>query len=273
MENRIMTQPWMNLLTDVSVTEPQEVNGLRVFGLRWGNPDGLPYTTLDEALAAGTVELTEVNDGGAVPTLRLVNRGDSMVFLLAGEHLIGAKQNRVLNTDIMAGAHSDLPIPVSCVEAGRWRYRAARFAGSGTLSHSVLRKMMYQQAHAGYRNEGKPTSDQGAVWGEVARKLTKMGSASETRALEKVYEDYESRLQGILEQVHLPEGGHGVAFAWGGKIAGADLFDRPDTLARFWPKLLRAYALDALEEADRPAVPVDAEAVRRWLWRGRARYR
>jgi hypothetical protein len=49
-----------------------------------------------------------------------------------------------------------------------------------------------------------------------------------------------------------------------GKIAGLDLFDQSATLAKFWPKLIRSYALDALEPAA-PAPPLTAESVNHWV--------
>jgi hypothetical protein len=55
-----------------------------------------------------------------------------------------------------------------------------------------------------------------------------------------------------------------VVFAVGGKVAGADLFDQPETLGKLWPKLIRAYALDALEVKAKPA-PLPVEAVQQWI--------
>jgi hypothetical protein len=260
-----MTKLVTELLETVDVAEPQEAGGVQVFGLRWQNAGSLDYITLDEALTAGTFEVTEVSDGGSVPVLKAVNRADRLVFLMAGEHLIGAKQNRVLNADIMAAAHGELPIPVSCVEAGRWRYHSPKFAGSGTMSHSHLRKLMAGYAHASYRAAGTPASDQGAVWSEVERKLAKLGSASPSHALHQAYLDYEDQLGDLGGRLRVPEGCHGAAFAHGGRVVGADLFDRPATLGRLWPKVLRAYALDALEDTATPAAPVAREAVRDWL--------
>ena len=42
--------------------------------------------------------ITEVSEGGSVPELRVVNKGDARILVLDGEELRGAKQNRVLNT-------------------------------------------------------------------------------------------------------------------------------------------------------------------------------
>jgi len=46
-----------------------------------------------------------------------------------------------------------------------------------------------------------------------------------------------------------------VVFAIDGRAVGMDLFDHPYTLQRFLPKLVRSYALDALETAT-AAVPI-----------------
>src|SRR5712692_8632678 len=72
-EDVIMSHPLTELLQTVEVAEPQEAGGLQVFGLRWHPADGLSYTTLDEALAASTLEVTEVNESGRVPVLKVVN--------------------------------------------------------------------------------------------------------------------------------------------------------------------------------------------------------
>ncbi|MFI5460597.1 MAG: ARPP-1 family domain-containing protein [Isosphaerales bacterium] len=258
-----MTRPLSELWQTVQVMEPQQDSGLQVFGLRWQSESTLSYSTLDEALAAGTLEVTEVTEGGSVPTLKVVNRADAMAFLMAGEQLIGSKQNRVLNVSIMAPAQTTLSVPVSCVEAGRWNYRSAKFASGGTSSHGLLRKMLSKQTGKNYRDSGQPSSDQGAVWGEVARKLGAMGSASPSQAFDQVYKDHQTRLGELVGRMSPPDGCHGVIFAVGGQIAGADLFDRPATLSKLWSKLVRAYALDALETG--LTETTTAEVVSRWV--------
>ena len=47
-----------------------------------------------------------------------------------GEELLGAKQNRIVNLTILVAANSELTIPVSCVEAGRWRARSRAFTSA-----------------------------------------------------------------------------------------------------------------------------------------------
>ena len=266
-----MSEQIMRFLSGIEVVEEQTASArLQLFGLRPEVGLGLNYATLNESLAAELVDITEVSETGSVPQLKVVNKGDTMLFLMAGEQLIGAKQNRVLNASIMVQAHSEQPIPVSCTEAGRWKYRKREFWSSGTSSHGKLRALLSKQVYDSYRKIGAPKSDQAGVWQEVAAKLLVMGSYSESAALEKAYEDYEARLKEILGCTHVPDGCSGAVFAVHGRIAGADIFDKPATLAKLWPMLVRGYALDSLEPSEGEPAPVSQDAVRKWLRRAAA---
>jgi hypothetical protein len=261
-----MSLPVPELLRRLHVTEPRQVGGLQVFGLR--SEPASPahdYRTLDEALADQTLEVTEVTEGGSVPTLRLVNKADGRVFLMAGEQLIGAKQNRVLNTSLMVEAKAELPVPVSCVEQGRWAYRSRQFGSHGTSSHSKLRAKMTQHVSDSYASMGLAASRQGEVWDEVSGKLARMGSRSDSGALEQAYADHSRKLEEAFGALPAPEGCSGALFVLRGKVVGADLFDRPETLAKLWPKLLRSYGIDALEESPEARPPLTRDEAERWL--------
>jgi hypothetical protein len=259
-----MESAFEKVFAEVEVLEPVAVNGLQVFGLRRPIDSRLAYLTLDEALQKNLVDVTEISEGGNVPTLKVSNKAESWLFLMSGEQLQGAKQNRVLNISIMIASRSELPIPVSCVEAGRWRYQSRKFSSTGTASHSYLRAMMTKDVTASYRVDGSPQSQQGAVWGEIARKLGKMGSRSSSAALNQVYEDYESKLKKVTEDLKIPASSSGAVFAFDGRIVGMDLFDQSATFEKLWPKLVRSYAIDALEQPERPS-NLTREAVATWL--------
>lgn len=253
----------MNRLRGLELLDPVESGGLQVFGLRWSGDAPLEYLTLDDALEAKVLTVTEVNEGGSVPTLLVNNESDQMVFLMAGEQLIGAKQNRVLNASIMVKPRSKLVVPVSCVERGRWGYRSRPFSSSGSASHGTLRRMMSRQAHQGYRAHRTPSSQQGQVWCQISEKLGQLGSVSPSDALEQVYEDHRERLETVTREVRVPDDCNGVVFAVGGRVAGVDLFDNPKTLSKLLPKLVRAYAIDAIAVKD--AKNIDRDAVTAWL--------
>lgn len=242
-----MNDYWRGRLESLEVIEPVDADRLCVFGLRCAGGDGLIYRTLDEALSDGSVGIGEVSDSGHVPHLKVDNKGDSLVFIMAGEHLVGAKQNRALNASVMVDAHAELVIDVSCVERGRWGYSSRCSRSSGTAAHSKLRSAVLRQSSRGYRSSGRPKSDQAAVWEEVGRKLHAVRSPSASDALMQAFERNASILEELERSARVPEDCCGAAFVIHGAIAGVELFDKPATLSKLWSKLVRSYAIDALE--------------------------
>lgn len=256
---------FLESLENAEIAGVREAAGLQVFGLRWATGNGHDYATLDEALAQQALDVTEIDEGGRVPTIKVKNKSDRMVFLMAGEELVGGKQNRVLNASMMVPARGEMPIPVTCVEQGRWGYKSKRFGSASTSSHSRLRMIMSKQVSGSYKAVGAPRSDQGAVWDEVARKMHKMGSSSPSGALHDLFRDYAQKLDALVGNCSLPENCNGAAFAIFGKIVGADLFDKPSTLKKLWTKLARSYAADALEDPQEKSTPVEPQHVVKWL--------
>jgi len=211
------------------------------------------------------LDVTEIDSGGQVPTIKVVNKSDRMVFLMAGEELVGGKQNRVLNASMMVPAKGEMPIPVTCVERGRWGYTSRRFGSGTSSSHSRLRMMMSKQVSGSYKAAGAPTSNQAAVWNEISRKMDKLGSSSSSDALHDMYQDYAQKLDAVVGELPAPEDSNGAVFAIHGKIVGADLFDKVTTLRKLWAKLIKSYAADALEEPKEKSAPVEAQRIAEWL--------
>lgn len=251
------------LLASIRLGEAVGRGGLQVFGLFWDVAPAGPYRTLDEALAGDGFQVTEVDEQGNVPLLKVVNGSGERVLLVSGEELVGEKQNRVLNASILVDAHVEMPLPVSCVEQGRWDRQSRGFRSAGTSSHAKLRSLMSLQVAGSYKQTGGPHSDQGAVWREVRRKLSWHKARSRSGALREAYAAEAPRLDDVATKITPDPSWCGALFTSGGKVAGLDLFDRPETLTRLWPKLIRSYAIDAFEEKD--SAPVSREDAAAWL--------
>jgi hypothetical protein len=246
----------------LSIGTPQQYRHLTVFPLVHPTPRAPFYLTLDEALAQGMVQVTEVSKGGHVPELRLINRGDHPVLLIDGEELIGAKQNRVLNLTILAAAKSEIVIPVSCVEQGRWREVSAVFAASPRVHFAIGRAAkMASVSHCMAEGQG-PVSDQSEVWHHVAEKAARMRHHSETGAMADLFRDAEQDVDAYVKAFTAVPGEVGALFALGGKVVGLEVFLSPDTFAKLLPKLIRSYALDAIEiPGDQSPLPAADSAV------------
>jgi hypothetical protein len=232
---------------DVHVGEPIRYQALSVFPLFNGSQVPIEYLLSDEGIASGGVTVEEVSETGSVPDLLVENKGDVRVLFLEGEELVGAKQNRILNTSVLIAAKSRVKIPVSCVEAGRWRYRSRHFGLSGSHSPSRLRYFLKSSVTRSLAEKRGYHSDQAKVWEEVARQQEALGTPSDTCAMADTFDAYKDSVAEFRETLKYVDGAAGMAVAIGKKIVAVDLFDKPATCRKVWDRLMSGYALDALE--------------------------
>jgi hypothetical protein len=190
-----------------------------------------------------------------------------MIFLMAGEQLVGCKQNRVLNSSIMVPPKAEMPLPVTCVERGRWGYSSRAFSSAGTSSYYGLRAMMSGHAHKSYRSSGMPTSDQREVWNEVSRKLDATRSPSRSDAMQDAYRKYSAKVKELEEKLPAPADCNAAVFVVAGVVVGSDFFDKKETLQKLWPKLIRSCSLDALEQPSQNLTSTSADYIATWLER------
>ena len=242
-------------LSSVTLGAPSSHESLTMFPLMGGDVvNHVPfYLTLDEALADGATEVTEVSDQGSVPNLLVLNRGEKPVFILDGEELVGAKQNRVVNLSILVPPQSELTIPVSCVEAGRWRARSRAFRSAPRTQYAAGRAMRIRQVTESMQMSGARTSDQAAVWADIAEKSARMDARSATGAMEEIFAVHAKFAERCLKALSPSERQCGALFMIEGRVVGFDLFDRAVTLRRLLPKLVRSVAMDAIDETNRRA--------------------
>ena len=201
-------------LDSFQLGEPVEHRGIVITPLFPRRDPVAAYVTLDEALPRG-LRITETSAAGTVPELFVENPTDAAVLLYDGEELVGAKQNRILNVSVLVDAGAQLPIPVSCVEEGRWSRRSDRFGSAPHVSHAHLRRRKAESLAAQPLARGVA---QGDVWQEVREKQSRMGVASPTSANRDTFETHAAALRTLQ-----------------------------DAFALLWPKLRAGYLLDALE--------------------------
>lgn len=201
------------------------------------------WLTLAEA--GDAVSITEVSEGGSVPSLKVANAADRAVLLLDGEELIGAKQNRVLNTTVLVAARSTVTIPVSCVEQGRWHYRSRRFTASDASLYASIRRKKAALVTESLRRGGQHLGDQGEVWSELAGKAADYQVQSETAAMHDVYDRYAEDLHAARSALAVRPGQVGALVFLGGEWVGCEVLAAPGLFARAWPRLCAGYIGDA----------------------------
>jgi len=259
-----------DLIATVTVGTPTQHRSLSIFPLRSGGRYATAaYLVLDDALATGRFRVTEVSDGGSVPRLRAINDTDSQVFLLDGEELVGAKQNRVLNLSIMLAPKSEIEIPVSCVEHGRWRTESASFRTEQRVQFARGRAQKMEQVSGSLRLRGTADADQNAVWAEISAKSARMNVESATEAMAALFERHHDNFREYLDAIPTFEGQVGAAYVIGETLLGIDVFDSDVTFKKLAPKLLASYALDAME-LEHPVASPDPSSVNAFIQSMRA---
>lgn len=226
--------------------EPQTHGSLTVVPLSFWSDRGPRYETLAAALRAGTLHVTEISAGGSVPELKVINQGARGVLMLDGEELVGAKQNRVLNSAVLVREQSSLVVPVSCVEAGRWNYSGHEFHDEEVVVHARVRRAVHESVSLNLCMEGGHRSDQGRVWDEVAGLQEFAERPSPTGAHRDVYAQRAGDIAGYLDAFPLQSGQHGLLVLRDGEVVGLDFVSRAACYAQLHAKLLRSYAFDAV---------------------------
>jgi hypothetical protein len=239
-----------NYLAGMTIGEPHFRHNLVVFPLQAPQNGVMSFITLDEAIGAGSVVVSEISDAGSVPQLLVANKGDIAVLLVDGEHLIGARQNRVLNTTVLIQGKTETKIPVSCTESGRWFYKSAHFDSSKDIMACTSRGLKSQSVTASLRKDASYSSNQAQVWDQVRQLQDKAGVASPTSAMSDVFNAYEHKFQDCLAQFACQPGQQGLLVLHHDRVAGLDLVSRPEVYARLHQKFVRSYLLEALMDPE-----------------------
>lgn len=242
-------------VSDYKLSGPYTYANLTIFLIHEPDqPNGKPLVPLQEAMERKTVivhETSEVNE------LAIENVSQTEeVLVQAGDIVKGGQQDRVLAVDLIMPARSgNMPIAAFCVEEGRWQQRgqerAAQFNSSYDMAASKDLKMAAKQAKS-----------QSGVWEEVGVAQSKLSRSVDADVRsnvsrsslqlalenEKVQEStaaYVTKLSSIVEG---KSDVIGYVFAINDKINSAEIYYSNDLFRKFWPKLLKTTAIEAVAE-------------------------
>ncbi len=220
---------------------------------------------LDEALEQGWAEITETDEAGQVPFLRIKNRGQAPILILDGEELKGGKQNRIVNTSILVLAGMTLTIPVSCMEAGRWRAMRKDFEAAKAVFPARSRLRHKESVTASLRLNRGFFSDQHAVWDEVACRLAEVGAHSATQDFQEARNRADGHMEEYLEKLKPESNQVGAIFFGPQGLLGAELLGSEKLFQKAFPKILKSFAFEVLYGPSDP--PSGVEKTAEW-WRG-----
>jgi hypothetical protein len=157
---------------------------------------------------------------------------------------------------VLVAAQTEVTVPVSCVEQGRWGYRSLHFEPSDFSLFASLRAKKSLWVSHSLRSGRGHLADQHGVWDGIAETAQAHEIESPTGAMSDFFARYESEMARARE-VLVPIPGQGGAIVYvAGRWVGLDLLAGPRLFSRAWPRLCAGYAADSLGRlAAEPEVP------------------
>jgi hypothetical protein len=270
------------------VLAPTTQDNLTIFPIVTNSTrDTHDFLTLDEGLRSGQVVVTEQGSAGLVrprpglphpgpfplPNQRgaevnrlvLINNSELPLILLAGEIVTGGKQDRVVGKDRIVAPKSDpVDLSVFCVEPHRWTETSATFGGLG-----------FSMAQPSVRQKAMADKDQQQVWDEVSKSRASvasqvpvaapmlqetssyakaMGNRAVQERVDSLAAPIERSYDRLMSELRAQKA-VGAVVAVNGEIVWADVFADSALLTKYWPKLIRSYAAEAVSTRWRPGGP------------------
>lgn len=202
-----------------------------------------PMLTLDEAFANKAVSIKEKEDE-SVNQLTLTNSSAMPLFMLAGEVILGGKQDRIIGANTIIAANTTQSVPVFCVEHGRWDNTSKVFNSGQALAHGRLR------GNASYAGQSE-------VWAEVSAKNELRKTVNGTDTYRQVAKQQtggalaasEKKLRDALAAIAPADRARmiGYVVTLNGKVATIDRFGSPKLFAKLETKLMRSYLTESID--------------------------
>jgi hypothetical protein len=259
-KKRVSAAPDVDPLADRSVgpgltaLKPIRDGALVVVPIAADQPVHSPrYLTFDEGMKRGLVtvrELPETDYG----QLRISNRSDDTLCVMAGEVVIDGHQDRSFAESLAHAPGTRDDVAVRCVEPDRDDGPSRVFRSANAMVHSELRREIVQ-------------GTQSTVWEEVRaynRKHELYNRTSTYRnaaALQHQGPQSDWRARVSAQLASLPERDRvvGVALALEGRLISVDVFATPELYAKMEPKLLGSFVAQAVDAGKEMRTPRPAE--------------
>jgi len=229
--------PLTEAVRRISIGDSYTHDGLTVFQLEASDiEDRTDYVSTEEGIRSGALLIRE-KGRGEVPFLVAENQGRQPVLMLNGEMVLGGKQNRILQEDVLLLPGSGpVTLPVFCIERGRWTGGDAAFSSKSSVAALEVRAA------------AQARRPQAEVWDSVHYYRSALRAPSATEDLQSVQDSAEAQeaARGSIEALRSrwADATVGIVVARWGRIVGADIFCNPAVFRKYRDHVIESYAMD-----------------------------
>ena len=233
---------------DYELLTPQVHENMAIIPIKTTPNYKLDIITLKKAFELGLGEFKECEQS-TVNTLIVKNNAVTPLILIDGEEIVGGDQNRLVNSTILVAPKSEMKIPVSCTERGRWAYKS-EFKDSDYIAN-------YETLRAKMRASGKQHFLQSIVWSSIDSLEDANEYKSPTSAMTESYENLKIDHNEFIKAFNVEDKQNGVVIILNGEIKGFELFLNSEIYREFHEKILKSYLIDAKNENATFSINID----------------
>lgn len=212
------------------------------------NIDSFEYISIGTAIREKLIEINEKSDAGSVNNILVTNNSGKYVFMMDGDILTGAKQNRIINTSILIAPQSKTEIKVSCVEQGRWRKESESFDLPNYSAPTSLRMKKNKDVMENLKNGKEHYANQSKIWNEVDATLKRMYVKSETSSLFDVVRERGEEMDLTTKAYERNDNANGIAIYHESRLIGLDLFNSSSVYKEYFYKVIGGAAWEVLNK-------------------------
>jgi ARG and Rhodanese-Phosphatase-superfamily-associated Protein domain len=244
----------LNILNDfiqsIEVVDRQAFKNLSLCFVRNKEKQDVQIRNYAEALQDKSLVVTEVDEGGNVPELRFINKGDMPIFVPEGTIIMGLKQSRTIRVSFVINQRQEIIAPVHCVEQSRWAFNSKVGNKSPFHLYSRLRASNLRHTRDSLRaGEGFHSKhSQGDTWQNIRATMQRMNVESETGFAGDIYESNKESIDGYLKAFRVPETANGFLTIIDNHMVAMDVFATQALFQGNFQSLLSGTVLDAIDK-------------------------
>jgi hypothetical protein len=225
----------------LSLAQPLTHGNLTIYPvLSDEKPLAKPVLTIDQAFKRQKLTVTE--EGSAqVPQIAVSKAAGEHIFVMTGEMFIGARQDRISKHDaILPSSKGRFELPVYCVEQGRWSGGNSFRSGNNVATQSLRKTAVRKKS-------------QSEVWSKVSSKTSQVKAQTATQTMQATYQSalFKKKSPAYLKVfAKLPKRyprSVGALVVINKAIVSFDVFVTHGLFTGLWPKLIKAFVLDAID--------------------------
>lgn len=208
--------------------------------------DTLEYISSGKAFKSEFIDVEEVSTSGSVNDLHVTNKSDKYIFFMDGDVLIGAKQNRVINTSVLLSPNMNKNISVSCIESGRWHFKTKKFSKPDYIIASKMRMEKKKQVLDSLDKHETHYADQRKIWNRVSDYEKKYNLFSSTSDFNEVLFKRTNGMNETLKNFISNTEANGLVLFLGNNLSMIEIFNRKDIYSEYFPQIINSVLMEKI---------------------------